>query len=411
MSERFFIGGLSRNITEKSVIDYFQDYGRGIRLSISRDKNGKSLGYGWLDFDTVDAEQLLQDSHKINGTVVSVSRPDKKTNCSTRSAPLPLQSQQPQLASRPAQSSHSEVPKRGRDEPLRSQPTPSSCYSRPRTEKESKNTTLRETGETEIKDEKYIIEKPMAQWQNQVCVSPSASPSLPATFVCIPLNICPREFLYDPRVFCCTLDPSQVGKLIIIASPSGTPYVSSHAGVPRSFSGGAVSQVAQHTKCNPTYVDSQPGDLFFRKVTSQKAERDVATPATHTGASEKPVDSISQCAGGSLVSPGLLTQSIPPPPGPPPGHNTTVSQLPLPHPPQGPPPSQTPSKPPPPGPPPRKLHVPPPPGPPPQFSAGTEKRPCPPHGPPPSLGCLSPRFIMPPQMMSNPPPPGPPPKR
>ncbi|KPA74282.1 hypothetical protein ABB37_09280 [Leptomonas pyrrhocoris] len=121
--ERFFIGGLFRNVTEEHLLAHFQDYGHGICLNISRDNNGKSLGYGWLYFNTVEAERLLKGTHIINGAKIAVSRPEKKPhNNVVASVPIPPQPPVPPK-SRVFSQNKSPLLKRPREELHRRSPT------------------------------------------------------------------------------------------------------------------------------------------------------------------------------------------------------------------------------------------------------------------------------------------------
>lgn len=416
-SERFFVGGLLRTVTEEDVIAHFRSYGEGVRLTISRDSNGRSLGYGWMTFDAVDCHRLLNEPHKINGASIAVSRPERKYDGgSPGDLPHPSVQQSPPK-SHAFLRNQSETAKRAREDLPRHSPTQSSRFPQPRDE-----STGFEFPEAVVSVKEQSVKgesgsdpcRVVSRWE---CDKQAASPSAPAcspTFVCIPLGICPAAFLHDPRVFCCTLDPLQVGKLNIVATSTRHDHTLNALTVLNDHLDVDAPQASSSIDCSAATVGDSTNSLLSASSSKPHLKGCSSSPPTQSASFSPLLQPASSEDKMRLVSSSQQKQvfSPPPPPGPPLHHNATVTP-----PPPGPPLSRVRANPPPPGPPPQKANVPPPPGPPPNYTKANEKasgsapsRSPPPLGPPPP-GPPPPRFITPPQNVINPPPPGPPPKR
>ncbi|CBZ23699.1 conserved hypothetical protein [Leishmania mexicana MHOM/GT/2001/U1103] len=339
----FFLSGIARHVSGDVVENYFRDYGSGVRLQLKRDKDGLSLGYGWLTFENVDVERVVASQHELGGSPVMLRyQPGKKSPKSQPAAPPPPPPPSqpinaPTQQGRPEE--YSPQHKRYREETFRPQmhtasraaqiqkkimpPKPQALPAQQSLPKEARRPEMEPSP------------KPMPQiapLQQQSSPSPQ-EPAAQPVFVCIPLSICPGAFLHDPRVFCCTLDPSQVGKLSILATPTPRPAIPHHHADQAAYVVPGIPQ-QQHS----TYASVN------NKHTSPQAS--LSMPPLSSGPAPSPP---------------------PPPPGPPPPHLTTPLRETVPPPPGPPPP------PPPPGPPPTKscssgtlLGFPPPPGPPPR---------------------------------------------
>ncbi|CAG9569022.1 conserved hypothetical protein [Leishmania major strain Friedlin] len=339
---KFFVSGIARHVSGDVVEAYFRGYGSGVRLQLMRDKDGLSLGYGWLTFESVDVERVVASQHELGGSPVMLRyQPGKKSPKSQPAAsPPPPPPSQP--INVPTQQGRSQEyfpkHKRYREETFRPQVHTASRTAQIQTEiMPPKPQTL--PGPQSLPKESRQPETepsptPMPQTvplQHQFSSSPQEPVAQPV-FACIPLSICPGAFLHDPRVFCCTLDPSQVGKLSILVTP--TP----HAALPNHH----AEQAAYVVPGIPQQQHSTYASVNSKRVSPQ-------TPL-----------SMPPLSSGPAPSP-------PPPPGPPPPHLTAPFRETVPPPPGPPPP------PPPPGPPPTKscssgipLRFPPPPGPPPR---------------------------------------------
>ncbi|GET86090.1 hypothetical protein, conserved [Leishmania tarentolae] len=344
----FFLSGIARNVSENAIEDYFRDYGAGVHVQLKRDKNGLSLGYGWLTFDSVDADRVVASQHELGGSPVTLRyQSGKKSPKSEPAAPplMPPSSSLPTNAPTQQGRSREYSPqyKRYRDETVTPQ-----VHSASRTAQNQMETMVpklqtfpapqlppKEVWKTETAPSPIPMSQtvPLQHYFSPPQQEPSAQP----IFVCIPLSICPGAFLHDPRVFCCTLDSSQVGKLSILATQMP------HEPIPNVRAEHAAYAV-------PVISQKQPAT--FRNVNN--------------------IHALPQTSLSMLPPPSGSAPLPPPPPGPPHAHLI----VPL---------HETAPPPPPPGPPPTKS-----------YSSGSLQ--------PPSPSCLQPAH-------DPPPPPGPPPRR
>ncbi|CBZ31806.1 hypothetical protein, conserved [Leishmania donovani] len=357
----FFLSGIARHVSSDAVENYFRDYGSGVRLQLKRDKDGLSLGYGWLTFESVDVDRVVASQHELGGSPVMLRyKPGKESPKSQPAAPPPPPPPSqpinaPTQQGRPQE--YSQQHKRYREETLRPQVHTASQTAQiqkeimpPEPQTLPAPQSLRKE---ERKPETEPSPTPMLQTvplQQQFSSSPK-EPAAQPVFVCIPLSICPGAFLHDPRVFCCTLDPLQVGKLSILATP--TP----HAALPNHH--------AEQAACVVPGIPQQQHSTYASvksKYTSPQTPLSMPPPSSGPASSPPPPPGPPP---PHLTAP--FRETVPPPPGPPPPHLTAPFRETVPPPPGPPPP------PPPPGPPPTKncssgtpLRFPPPPGPPPR---------------------------------------------
>ena len=83
---KFYIGGLSRRLTEMDVEQYFRQYGKVEDIIINRrQSDGRSNGFGFITFESIDTvERLskLSPRHYIQGSPLLISRcfGDRKTD-------------------------------------------------------------------------------------------------------------------------------------------------------------------------------------------------------------------------------------------------------------------------------------------------------------------------------------------
>ncbi|AIN95773.1 hypothetical protein LPMP_070880 [Leishmania panamensis] len=353
----FFLSGIARHVNSDVVEDHFREYGSGIRLQLQRDKNGLSLGYGWLTFDHVDVERVVAVQHELGGSPVMLRYQQSKDSLKSEpGAPSPPPAQSPTNVSaqhgRPQE--YSPHHKRYREETIKTQACATSRIVQIRKEVMSPKVQTSPAEQSLSKEiwnpetaPSSISTTPVVPLQHSFSSFPPDS-AAQTVFVCIPLNICPGAFLRDPRVFCCMLDPSQVGKLSILATPK------QHIGVP------------EHHSTQVSYITSD--------ITQQ--QRCTTVNANSARAPPQAVFSMPSLSSG-------LPPSLPPPPGPPPPQSTAYARETVP------PPPRPPHPPPPSGPPPtqrclpKTLRDPPPPGPPPSLGLPPPPGPPPPSGPPP----------------------------
>ncbi|KAI0982489.1 hypothetical protein GJ496_009036 [Pomphorhynchus laevis] len=81
--KKIFIGAIKEGITEKDLKDYFGQYGSITDCVVMRDCNGMHRGFGFVEFDDIDAVDriVLQKNHTIKGQSLDVKKavPKKTT--------------------------------------------------------------------------------------------------------------------------------------------------------------------------------------------------------------------------------------------------------------------------------------------------------------------------------------------
>lgn len=78
--KKMFVGGLNWDTTEDDLRDYFGKYGTVENVSIRKDREGKSKGYGFVDFENSSAvEKVLSTRHILDGKVIDPKRAIPKT--------------------------------------------------------------------------------------------------------------------------------------------------------------------------------------------------------------------------------------------------------------------------------------------------------------------------------------------
>jgi RNA-binding protein Musashi len=78
--KKMFVGGLNWDTTEDDLRDYFLKYGAVESVSIRKDREGKSKGYGFVDFENASSvEEVLSTRHILDGKVIDPKRAIPKT--------------------------------------------------------------------------------------------------------------------------------------------------------------------------------------------------------------------------------------------------------------------------------------------------------------------------------------------
>ncbi|KAL6936482.1 uncharacterized protein HGUI_00515 [Hanseniaspora guilliermondii] len=78
--KKMFVGGLNWDTTEDDLRDYFSKYGTVENVSIRKDREGKSKGYGFVDFEqSSSVEEVLSTRHILDGKVIDPKRAIPKT--------------------------------------------------------------------------------------------------------------------------------------------------------------------------------------------------------------------------------------------------------------------------------------------------------------------------------------------
>lgn len=78
--KKMFVGGLNWDTTEDDFRNYFLKYGPVESVSIRKDREGKSKGYGFVDFENASSvEKVLSTRHILDGKVIDPKRAIPKT--------------------------------------------------------------------------------------------------------------------------------------------------------------------------------------------------------------------------------------------------------------------------------------------------------------------------------------------
>ena len=78
--QKIFVGGLNRDVDEKSLAETFRTYGRVVDVSVLKDSLGRSRGFGFVIFEgpssVDDIMQAKKDGNNffVNGGLVEVKR-------------------------------------------------------------------------------------------------------------------------------------------------------------------------------------------------------------------------------------------------------------------------------------------------------------------------------------------------
>lgn len=85
-TKKIFVGGLSANVNEEELKNYFEIFGIIIDVVVMHNSvTHRPRGFGFITFDSEDsADKVMQKSfHKLNGRLVEVKRalPKKEINC------------------------------------------------------------------------------------------------------------------------------------------------------------------------------------------------------------------------------------------------------------------------------------------------------------------------------------------
>lgn len=68
----FFVTGVARSISESSVEAYFSVFGDDAKFVLERDREERSLGYGWLRLSAI-AKIETNNPHYIDGKIITVT--------------------------------------------------------------------------------------------------------------------------------------------------------------------------------------------------------------------------------------------------------------------------------------------------------------------------------------------------
>ncbi|ORC86594.1 putative RNA-binding protein [Trypanosoma theileri] len=238
---RYFVGGVQRHITQQDLERYFGGFGPVESLSLKRDAAGNSRGYGWVIFRSPPQRLERQEPHVLKGVKLTVekarsrgpSRPSRPGRRRSRSRSLSPSS------SASGSSSESDYSRRGgyrrgeprgsdrgtgrsdaraRLPPLTAHPGETS-YTMPPPPPPPPNSIPSSRQMPQQAYNTLLVPDNRNSSSNNSGSSRDMAAAATETYLCIPLALCPPEYLNDPRTFCAKLDQSRVGSLNIVPTP------------------------------------------------------------------------------------------------------------------------------------------------------------------------------------------------
>ncbi|EKF99351.1 hypothetical protein TCSYLVIO_009730 [Trypanosoma cruzi] len=230
---RYFIGGIQRHITQQDIERYFAAFGDFEGFTMKRDSAGNSRGYGWISYRSPPLGIARQDPHVLKGVALTVEQarsrgPHEGNRSEKRSYVSEGASLRRRRSRSPSSSSSSSVAsRRGNYRRFTS------------SRQENANSTSRlpaiAVGNSRLPplSTQMYSSAPPAQSSTSTTSHGNVvstnncddGNTMTETYLCIPITLCPSEYLSDPRTFCARLDQNRVGSLNIVP----TPLVSTNA--------------------------------------------------------------------------------------------------------------------------------------------------------------------------------------
>ncbi|KEG07250.1 putative RNA-binding protein [Trypanosoma grayi] len=233
---RYFVGGIHRHITQQDLERYFSGFGDLASITLKRDAAGNSRGYGWVLYRSAPPGLIRQEAHVLKGAVLTVEQARSRGTADAPRSDRRATNNGSGGNLRRRRRSRS----RSRSRSSSSSPSSSSLASRgnyrrrfspPPYDRSKGNASLPSiaVGSSRLPplSAQLYPSLPPAQVQtptpnNNALVSNTGrdpSTSMSETYVCIPLTLCPPEFLNDPRTLCARLDQSRLNSLNIVPQP------------------------------------------------------------------------------------------------------------------------------------------------------------------------------------------------
>ncbi|CAF3785838.1 unnamed protein product [Rotaria sp. Silwood1] len=80
--KKLYLGGIKEPLTEDDLKDYFSKYGNIINVTVTKDRDGKYRGYGFIEFDDYDSVDkiILEKNHIVSGHQIDVQKAQSKDN-------------------------------------------------------------------------------------------------------------------------------------------------------------------------------------------------------------------------------------------------------------------------------------------------------------------------------------------
>ncbi|RNE98077.1 putative RNA-binding protein [Trypanosoma rangeli] len=231
---RYFVGGIQRHITQQDLERYFEGFGDFETFTLKRDSAGNSRGYGWVTYRAPSLSLMRQDAHVLKGVLLTVeqarsrgpheiTRPDRRGHMNDVGPVRRRRRSRSRSRSRSlsSTSSSSMAPRRGgyrRFSSPRHDPTggssrlPSIAVGASRLPPLS--TQLHASAPPSGAVAPVTGYEAVASTSNRDPIN-----TMSETYLCIPMTLCPTEYLNDPRTFCARLDQNRVGSLNIVPTP------------------------------------------------------------------------------------------------------------------------------------------------------------------------------------------------
>nr|CCC91849.1 putative RNA-binding protein [Trypanosoma congolense IL3000] len=237
---RYFIGGLQRHISTRDVEEYFGHFGDVKNFILRLDSAGNSRGFGWVIFRKPPLGVQRPEPHYLRGVKLTVEPALSKNKLERRAANgegsnITRRRRQRSESGSFSDSSSSAgsvsssggrrggtryytLPGERHNDNSRRAPFPSGSSRLPPLPSD----TFAQAS---------LVPPPKYDESPSFVSKDTPNSSTGDTYLCIPLALCPPEFVNDPRTFCARLDQSRIGGLSIVPSPVSVsgPVVSSLA--------------------------------------------------------------------------------------------------------------------------------------------------------------------------------------
>mmetsp|Transcript_33313 Transcript_33313/g.38789 ORF Transcript_33313/g.38789 Transcript_33313/m.38789 type:complete len:284 (-) Transcript_33313:24-875(-) len=233
---RFFVAGISRTITSDDLKKHFSHFGTVIEARVQKDSAGLNLGYGFVAFDS-PCDAVLNVEHRLNGQVLDVQIPRNMMQSATGATHAARLNPPP-----PGPPPRAPIRKRSRSRSRSRSPFHRRDSSRTRHRSSSRGATRRQTNPTPPppgpppRYQPVSLQTPSQQPTPQTSIAqpphsqgpptgatpqpPLGGFGAPEYVVCVPYNLCPPQYLRDPRVFFAYHEPSS-GQLTPVQIPLG----------------------------------------------------------------------------------------------------------------------------------------------------------------------------------------------
>ncbi|KAH9599881.1 RNA recognition motif domain [Trypanosoma melophagium] len=238
---RYFVGGVQRHITQQDLERYFGGFGNLETIALKRDAAGNSRGYGWVVYRSPPQRLERPEPHVLKGVKLTVEkarsrgppRPGRPGRRRSRSRSRSLSPSSSSSGSSGSDYSRRGAYRRGeprggrgggrgdaraRLPPLTAPPAEAS-YAMPPPPPPPPHPTTSSRQVPQQQPYPLFVPENRNSSSNNSGSSRDLAVAASETYLCIPVALCPPEYLNDPRTFCAKLDQSRVGSLNIVPTP------------------------------------------------------------------------------------------------------------------------------------------------------------------------------------------------